>query len=46
MAMDELFVCDKPNYDYEAIKIQCEADRKKREFNLKNMGCEDPGKHF
>lgn len=35
--MEEIFLCDKPNYDYAAIKIQVVADRKRRELGLKGI---------
>ena len=36
--MDELFNCDKPNYNYDQIKIKVAADRRRRELGLKGMG--------
>lgn len=40
--VEELFNCDKPNWDYEGIKIEVENEKKKKAFDLANMKNEDP----
>lgn len=43
---DELFCQDKVDYSYEAIKIKCEKDRRKRMFDFDNLNINDPGNFF